>query len=468
MNPLVVIPTFISARRSRPASSVVAVYDHATPLSQEGELPRCLESLTSVRGLGHVVVLVASEPGIEDQALAKVRRQAAQFPTLPVAVMGAPELDLVQQRFEQLGIGRLSKEVGLTGYAALRNFGLVVANAFGFDAVVFLDDDAVVSDEDFLERALYGLGKLTRKGVPILAKSGFYYNAQGTYRSQSQERWYDRFWGQARAFNAWIERAMAGPRLSRSNHVCGGCLALHREAFRRVAFDPWIARGEDLDYLLNLRMYGSDLWFDNQWSMRHLPPATASEGDRFRQDIFRWLYENRKIEYSRTQIDLLQVKSASLEPYPGPFLEPGIDRRVRLTALLRSLGRQDRKAYLRAAKAVQGEALSYAQRNCMKYFEFQYAWPELMARVECDAPLRDALLRSIVPTARPQAAACDAPDSRGAGSPAGSNEGSEAEPDAQAAARPAAAVRGLTGTCRGAGIDPGATAQIRLDLAEGE
>lgn len=115
----------------------------------------------------------------------------------------------------------------------------------------------------------------------------------------------------------------ARPRLSRSNHVCGGCLAVHKEAFRRLAFDPWITRGEDLDYMLDLRMYGSDIWFDNQWVLRHLPPRTASEGTRFRQDIFRWLYEYRKLEYSRALIDLQQVKPASLEPYPGPFLERG-------------------------------------------------------------------------------------------------------------------------------------------------
>ena len=41
--------------------------------------------------------------------------------------------------------------------------------------------------------------------------------------------------------------------------------------------------------MLNLRMYGSDIWFDNHWVLRHLPPHTPSEGTRFRQDIFRWL-----------------------------------------------------------------------------------------------------------------------------------------------------------------------------------
>ena len=55
------------------------VYDHATLLTQPGELPRCLESLRKVRGLGQIIVLVVSEPGIENQAAEKVERIATQW-----------------------------------------------------------------------------------------------------------------------------------------------------------------------------------------------------------------------------------------------------------------------------------------------------------------------------------------------------------------------------------------------------
>ena len=444
MNPVVIVPTYISARSRGEGGSMLTTYDHTTPLAAPGELPRLLESLQKVRGLGQVIVLVVSEPSIEKKAEQKVQRAVDAFPDLSVDVVGVSELALVQQRFEQLGLGKLSKEIGLAGYGAVRNLGLVVAHVLGFDAVVFLDDDAVVDDADFLQKAAYGLGKLTRKGIPILAKTGFYYNAEGTYLSMSQDKWYNHFWQQGKAFNEWIEKAMRSPRLSRSNHVCGGCLALHKEAFKRLSFDPWIARGEDLDYMLDLRMYGSDIWFDNQWSMRHLPPATKSEGTRFRQDIYRWLYEFRKMEYSRSQIDLLQVKPASLEPYPGPFLEPGILRRIRTTAFLRSLARPDKKAYRQAASAATGEASLYAERNCSKYFEFQFIWPELMARMEDDQILRSALLSNF--SARRERTA------RGA-------SGDQAAPAAQQR-RPAAAQ-----TAR-ASVDPGLTSEIRLNLAE--
>lgn len=425
MNPLIVIPTYVSTRLKPRAATPVSTFDHLTPLHKEGELGRCLDSLRKVRGLGQIAVIVSGERTAAGQAVQKVRSLCEDFPDLSIMVVGQPEAALVDQRLEQLGLSDLDEQIGLFGYSAVRNLGLLVANVFGFDSVVFIDDDEVVDDPDFLAKGVYGLGKLTRRGIPILAKTGYFLNSEGTYHSKSQSKWYNRFWLQGEAFNKWIDRAMQGPRLSRSNHVCGGCLALHREAYRRVCFDPWIVRGEDLDYMLDLRMYGSDIWFDNQWQLVHLPPATHSEGLRFRQDIYRWIYEYRKIEYSRTQIDLQQVRPESLEPYPGPFLEPGITKRIKRTALLRSIGRPDKSAYRKAARAATRDASVYAKRNCQKYFGFQFTWPEVMARTEGDDMLRTVLLSAVV----------------GAGDAVRSD---------------------------GASVDPGATGDIRLHMAETE
>ena len=409
MNPVVVIPTFVSTRSQREGGSIITTYDHPTPLSQEGDLPRCLESLTNVEGIVQIIVLVAAEPSIAHKAAQKTQAIAARFPELHIAVIGAAEAGLVQQRMEQLG-----------------------------------------------------LGKLTRKGIPILAKTGFYYNSEGSYLSKSQNKWYNRFWQQGSAFNKWIERAMNAPRLSRSNHVCGGCLALHKEAFKRLSFDPWIPRGEDLDYMLDLRMYGSDIWFDNKWSLHHLPPESASEGTRVRQDIYRWLYEYRKMEYSRTQIDLMQVKPSSLEPYPGPFLEPSIVRRIRITAFLRSLARPDKKAYRKAAKAARTEAAQYAQRNCTKYFEFQFVWSELMSRIEGDQILSTALVRSAVSRAEAVAGA------NANGRVVERDPRVEKAGDAVEAGAPTVPQAGVPEqlAAQYSNIDPGMTSEIRLNLAD--
>lgn len=462
MNPVVIIPTFHTGRRHRPGSNAVATYDHATPLNEPGELDRCLTSLEKVDDLGLVVVLVSAEAAISRQAEEKVRAIVAAHPQLNVMVVGQDALALIRQRMEQLNVGKLDYEIGLSGYGATRNVGLVVASVLGFDAAVFIDDDEVIDSPRFLHEAMYGLGKLTRKGIPILAKTGYYINDQGSYLSKWEDAWYNRFWQQGAAFNQWITAAMKGPRLSRSNHVCGGCLAVHKEAYRRLAFDPWIARGEDLDYMLDLRMYGSDIWFDNKWKLRHLPPESASEGDRFRQDIFRWIYEYRKLEYSRALIDLQQVKPESLEPYPGPFLEPGLARRIAITALLRSFARDDKKAYRRAAKAARKEAQVFAERNCAKYFSFQYTWPELISRVEGDQMLARALVNSALVVHEAMQEGQPMPQA-----PA-SQSAKAAQPMPESQPRPSRQPQRPPVAPRSTNIDPGATTEIRLNLSDFE
>ena len=449
MNPAVIIPTYFTAptrKRGVPSD----LYDHPTPLNMTGTLARCLDSLSRVRGLGQVILLVAAEGGEEvaDQAAAQVQEIVAKFPHMHTLVVGRAEARIVQQRLGQLGFGDQSHAIGLEGCSSIRNLGLVLAQVLGFDSVVFLDDDEVIDDEAFLEKAMYGLGKLTKKGIPILAKSGFYFNDEGTYLSKSQKRWYNHYWQQGRAFNNWITKAMAGPRLSRSNHVCGGCLALHRETYRRLSFDPWILRGEDMDYLLDLRMYGSDIWFDNQWSLTHLPPRDKGEGHRFYRDIYRWIYEYYKIEFSRAQIDLLQVKPSSLMPYPGPFLEPGITKRIKRTAFLRSLVRPDKRKYREGAKAAANQATEYAQEHCMKYFEFQYTWGEVMARMESDSGLRAALVQAAIARQAGKDVVVEA-----------------AQGPAPAEDMPASDVS-ASANWGAANFDPGLTGEIRLNIEE--
>ena len=79
MNPLVIIPTYVSLD-GRGTADPTLYYDHMTPLSRDGELPRCLQSLTKVQGIGAVAVLVVAEEGIEEQAGDKVRKIAMNFP----------------------------------------------------------------------------------------------------------------------------------------------------------------------------------------------------------------------------------------------------------------------------------------------------------------------------------------------------------------------------------------------------
>ncbi len=390
MNPVIIIPTYVCNSAMPRGAGVTDTYDHMNPVARDGELVRCLSSLRDAKVDVPIAILVIAEKGAEQAAEDKVRDQAAHYPELTISVVAHTEEQGLHERMKNLGLGELVDGIALSGYGASKNLGLAYAASMGYTEAIFIDDDEIVEDSDFMEKACYGLGMLTQRGVPILIKTGFYIEKSGSYKSNARSNWYDRFWQQHRGFDRWIEHAMHGPRLSSSNTAYAGLMAIHREAYRRVSFDPWIARGEDLDFLFNVRMYGSEVWFDNMWVVRHLPPAVSKvEAKRFAQDIYRWFYEKRKLEFSSTQIDLLQIQYRSLAPYPGPFLESSIGFNTLMTALLRSIGRTgQRKGYFDAAMKARRGAKAYARDNCSNYFGFQRMWPEAIAMLEEDVQLK--------------------------------------------------------------------------------
>lgn len=391
LNPVVIIPTYWCGRRSAYSVDRGVVYDHMTPIDKRGELPRCLDSLRQVYGLGRIVLLVVSEPGVENQAAERVREIASAFRDLNIIVVGDAELKHIHRRFDQAGLGAFKGTVSLTGYGAVRNLGLLVASIFGHDTVIFLDDDEVVTSPDFLERAVYGIAYKTPSGSVITAKTGFFFDRAGNPTSPARVLWYDRFWNKAKGFNEYITSTLNGPRLSRANVACGGCMVLHADVYGRVAFDPWIARGEDLDYVLSAHMYGVDVWFDNQLAVQHIPPQETRAPERFEQDVWRWFYEVRKCEFAKTQIDLMQIVPSSYNPYPGPWLTHSISRRARLTALLRAIGCKEHGEYWRIAGKGRKQGAQFARDNCANYFEFQHQWPAIVQSMWSDTPLATQL-----------------------------------------------------------------------------
>ena len=140
---------------------------------------------------------------------------------------------------------------------------------------------------------------------------------------------YDRHWSKRLEFNEWMTQALAGPRISRSNTVCGGCFAVHAEAFTRVAFDAWITRGEDTDYLIDLRAYGLDVWF----------------------------------EVLNSNIDLHKILPEQFMPYPGPWIGPELETRIRKTVNLRSIFSPERRAYMQIRRTWRKDASAYAEQN---------------------------------------------------------------------------------------------------------
>lgn len=391
MNPAIVIPTYWTADLS-----AVGSYDHTTLVdSEHPDLARCLDSLDQVKGVMRTFILLVAPPGVEEAARARVDEIAANHPHLNPLVIGREEARPIQNAVVNCAPRLSGETVGLRGYGAIRNLGLLCCAVFGHDVAVFLDDDEVVLNDQFLIDAVYGLGQMTKQNLPVVAKTGYWVDKDGNYLSKGnpsptgKKTWEDRYWNKTEDFNAWMRHALATTRISRSNTMYGGCMSIHAEAFSRVGFDPYISRGEDLDYLFNLRLYGMDVWFDNKWRVLHLPPTTPDPANRFRQNAYRWMYEREKLGHAGAKIDLKQVTAQSLMPYPGKFLTADLERNIRRTALRRALRTNNHKEYFQIFIRGVDEARLNAQRYAALYLNFQSFWPSIVGTLWESRPLEE-------------------------------------------------------------------------------
>lgn len=397
MNPVIVIPSYWD-RSARPgALGERGVYDYTTPIDKPlPELETCLSSLESVSGVLRVIVLVVAPQECEEAARARVSSICRAHADLNPLVIGSGEAAHVERAVGRTAHHVTGETVSLRGYGAIRNMGLAVAAVLGHDVVVFLDDDEVAPEADFLTKAVWGLGSLTRQNLPVLVKSGFFMDELGSPYAEPSTEWSERYWSKAADFNRVMERAQtSSSRITRSNHLCGGCCALHAAAFSKVPFDPYITRGEDLDYVLNLRANGMDVWFDNEWYVQANPPEEmAGAPSVFMQDVHRWLYEYRKLGAMNARRDLRTITPESLMPYPAPWLSAEVRQRVFRTALRRFVTGPNRLAYLRILTKGRHDADKFARSASSRYLSFAMVWPTIVSALWGDRVIASAILRT--------------------------------------------------------------------------
>ncbi len=399
MNPVIVIPSYWAKTDEPTQIGEIGVYDHVTPITKPvPELETCLGSLEKVRGILRVIVLLVAPPDCEESARSRVNGICRMHSSLNPIVVGSREALLIREVVEEAAPRMDGESIALRGYGAIRNMGLAVAATLGHDVVVFLDDDEVAIDEDFLINAAYGLGSVTRQGLPIACKSGVYLNGRGSpYANTEKPAWSERYWSKRIEFNQWMHRALSGTRVSRSNILCGGCFVVAADAYSRVPFDPTISRGEDLDYLFNLRMNGFDVWFDNAWRVNHMPPEVPSRAERFLQNVYRWSYEIEKIKAANARVGLRKISAESLRPYPACWLTDEAHRRISLTALRRAIAGPERSTYLRIFLFEHRRARAWASSVASSYFSFLTHWPRVISTLWDNKLLAKRLLSMAAP-----------------------------------------------------------------------
>ncbi len=174
-------------------------------------------------------------------------------------------------------------------------------------------------------------------------------------------------------------------------------MVLHRRLFEKVPFDPYILRGEDMDMLVNARMFDFEFLLDNQLRVRHFPERTARHWSEMRQDVYRFVYMRRKLQYQKHKKGVVPLQTKSLEPYPGFFLRRNIMFKFVVSGFLSAVYSvlksrvQDSIEYLKNISLSLSDVHQYVEKHYKDYFDFQERWTKTMPLVREDKLLKDYL-----------------------------------------------------------------------------
>lgn len=338
----VVIPTYWTRRSDVGWKEGDAVYDHPTPLDEEGTVGRAIQSVGILKDKDFqlVILAVATAEDIASQVENKVESiisSGSPAAGVKVSLFGNSHLAQIHNLLVSEGKEEFVDLLQLRGYSNIRNLCMFIPHILGSDVALLIDDDEVFEDPSFIRKAKELIGK-DNGGETVNAVAGYYLQPDGDYRLKKEIRPWMKYWDQFERMNEAFNKFIGTePRWKEVPFVFGGNMIIHRNLFTVVPFDPYVPRGEDIDFLINAKMFGFKFFLDNQLSIKHLPPPkTHPVWMRLREDIYRFVYERTKIENQKEIKRMNRVYPEEFDPYPGCFLKNDLEEKIEKSCRLLS------------------------------------------------------------------------------------------------------------------------------------
>ena len=257
--------------------------------------------------------------------------------------------------------------------------------------MVLIDDDEVFEDPEFIGEVKEFIGKKVN-GEKILAVAGYYLQSDGNYRLKQDFQPWMQYWDKLERMNEAFEKIIGrGQRLKETPFVFGGNMVIHKELYKRIPFDPEITRGEDIDYLINARMFGIRFYLDRELSMKHLPPKKPhSTWRNLREDIYRFIYEREKLRKQEKLAGMMRVKAEDFDPYPGAFLKDSLEEKIYRASEILALEYLIKEERENASEALNN--IRIAKENVIPrhnpfqgYLSFKKLWEGMMNFTEAES-----------------------------------------------------------------------------------
>lgn len=329
MKKAIVIPTYWGTLNA----SEEVVFDHPTPLNTKGTLSRLLNNLIEfddVKDIPIYIIGVSNKQSLNEEVEEYLKKYLEPFnEKLNIKLYSYSFLKEVKEKLEDKK--DLSYLIDLKGYSKVRNFSLLPIIVDDIDVAIFLDDDEIVEDKDYFEKAIEFLGKETNDGK-IYGKAGYYLN-RGGYKLPTDNipPWEKCSWNKIELMNETFEKLIeSDKRLSKTDIALGGNMVLTKEIMKNICYDINIPRGEDMDYVFNAKIFDYLIVFDNELKITHLPPEHSSvEWKNLRSDINRFKYAGQKLENLKNHKELNQINLDEMMSYPGEFLKDDFHEKAR-------------------------------------------------------------------------------------------------------------------------------------------
>lgn len=391
----VVVPTYWGRPGGRWVEGDL-VFDHPTPLDERGTLGRCLESLNRLEGAFRLILLAVPttaeiQDALERKLLDLLGGLDLGYEVIPVFPSTLREL------WSRSGIEDLKEILNFNGYSQVRNACILVPYILGFEAFLLLDDDEVVLDGDrgLLDRSVEYLGE-EFQGRRIMAKAGVYLQPHGSPFFKGRTVWWRLLLDGRRAMNEAFRIIELGERILDTSFAFGGNMVISREIVELVPFDPYIPRGEDIDFLVNVKSEGYAFVLDTALRILHLPPkGITPEWMKLRQDAYRFLYMKCKLALLKELGSKRPITWRDLMLYPGRFLDWTLKPRLLATSLLQSADYLGKLRPKEAGKALSVISLLFKdyQGEVLKYHGFKERWRRTVPKLREDPSLKEALLK---------------------------------------------------------------------------
>jgi len=292
-------------------------------------------------------------------------------------ILSSYRLKQLREYLDQKNFRHFSFLMDLKGFSKIRNIGLLLSQALSIEVAIFIDNDEVVEDPDYLKIACEYLDQRWN-GKRVRGKGGFYINSDGEILLPPQHLWWKFLWNKTKWMNrVWEMILSSKDRLVPSPMLLGGNFVIHRHLFQSVPFDPYIPRGEDTDYLINSSQLGFCVLFDRQLRIKHLHPERKGVyfQEELKWDIERFLYKRQK-----TKMGL----GVNLDPYPGYFLQWTLYPKAVITSLFLALDYLWRNEWKRAKECIANVKMIFQKRDedLLNYLKFRKDWEMIMRQIQ--------------------------------------------------------------------------------------